>query len=205
MKFNFRVLSILIVNIFFVPNLIFSDANEETTATTISDLIPEIESSEKTYVSQYQFEKGYEEAIEFIKEHEGFNNGYAYTDVAGIRTIGYGHVIMKNEKFPERISEKAAESLLRKDFDKAVRAAERETNLSGYQKITIAHFIFAKGIGNYLRSNLKKLVDEGKPVDEELKKWCYYRSSKTGKLVRSEWSYKIRLWEIAMYNRGKKN
>ena len=202
MKFNFKVISILILNLLFAPDIIFSDASENT---TISEILPTIERSEDTYISKFQFEKGYTEAINYIKEHEGFNNGYAYEDVAGYRTIGYGHVILDNETFPERISEAEGDKLLRRDFDKAVKAAERETDLRGYQKIAIAHFIFAKGVGNFIRSDLKTKIESGKSIDESLKKWCYYRSSKTGKLVRSEYSYKIRLWEIEMFNRTKTN
>ena len=160
----------------------------------------EISQEEENYISKYQFEKGYEEAIEFIKKHEGFAGGKAYYDAAGIKTIGYGHRIKKGESFPERITKKQAENLLRKDFDKAVRAAERETNVKGYKKIVVAHFIYAKGIGNFLKSNFRKKVLAGQPVDDELKKWCYYRN-RDGVPVRSEYIYKIRLWEIEMYNR----
>lgn len=202
MRFNFRVISILVLNILFVPTLIYKGTEENTP--TVSDIIPNIERSENHYISKYRFEKGYEEAVQFIKDHEGFNKGYKYTDVAGVETIGYGHVILPGEEFPDRISQEQAEEILRKDFDKAVRAAERETDLSGYKKIAVAHFIYAKGIGNFIRSNLKKKIDAGEDVEDEFKKWCYYRSSKTGKLVRSEYSYKIRLWEIDMFKRAEK-
>ncbi len=155
---------------------------------------------EKRYISNYKFEKGYEEAIEFIKKHEGFAGGKAYYDAAGIKTIGYGHVIKPGEVFPERITKKQAEDILKKDFDKAIKAAERQTNVKGYKKIVVAHFIYAKGIGNFMKSTFRKKVLNNEPVDEELKRWCYYRNTK-GIPVRSEYLYKIRLWEIEMYNR----
>lgn len=194
---------VFLVNMFLGPNVIYSDLTSEKN--NLAKIYPETQKSEKNFVSKYQFEEGYEEAIRFIKEHEGFAGGKMYVDVAGIKTIGYGHVVLATDTFTGKISKRTADRLVRQDFDKAIRAIERETNLTGYKKIAMAHFVFAKGIGNFLRSNLKKMIDEdeNKSIDEELKKWCYYRSPK-GHMVRSEYSYNIRLWEIEMYNKIKK-
>lgn len=183
---------------FIGPNVIYSDLTEKKSELT--KIYPESKLSERKFVSKYQFQEGYEEAIRFIKEHEGFAGGKMYIDVAGIKTIGYGHVVLEADTFTSKISRETADRLVREDFDKAIRAIERETNLTGYKKIAMAHFVFAKGIGNFTRSTIKRLVEEGKPIDEELKKWCYYRST-NGNMVRSEYSYNIRLWEIGMYNR----
>lgn len=141
----------------------------------------------------------YEATIQYIKEHEGFNNGYAYHCAAGYKTIGYGHVIKEGEVFPDRITEEQADELLRKDFETALKLVEANTDLEGNQKLAIAHFIFAKGIGNFLRSTLKKCIDNGEPIDEEILKWCYY-TKPDGTKVKSEYSYNIRLWELEMYN-----
>ncbi len=199
MRFYFKSSMFLVIGMLFAPNGYVTDF---ISSHNIPKQVEEVEVTreEENYISKYQFEKGYEEAIEFIKNHEGFAGGKAYYDAAGIKTIGYGHVIKPGEHFPERITKKEAENLLRKDFDKAVRAAERETDVKGYKKIVIAHFIYAKGIGNFLKSNFRKKVLTGQPVDDELKKWCYYRNQ-DGVPVRSEYIYKIRLWEIEMYNR----
>ncbi len=200
MKLYLRSSVLLVIGMLVAPNVFVNGfvSNAEISKAVVKE--KEVSHAEKNYISKYQFEKGYEEAIEFIKDHEGFAGGKAYYDAAGIKTIGYGHVIKKGEHFPERITQKQAENLLRKDFDKAVRAAERETDVKGYKKIVVAHFIYAKGIGNFLKSTFRKKVLKDEPVDEELKKWCYYRNSK-GVPVRSEYIYKIRLWEIEMYNR----
>jgi len=202
MKFYFRTSIFIALSMALTPSVnyenIFTAKNFDASINKENNI--SIKQAEKKYVSKYQFEKGYEEAIKFIKDHEGFAGGKAYYDAAGIKTIGYGHRIKKGEKFSEKISQKEAENLLRKDFDKAVWYAERESNTVGYKKIVVAHFIYAKGIGNFLRSTFKKKVDKKESVDEELKKWCYYRG-KNGVPVRSEYIYKIRLWEIEMYNR----
>ncbi len=200
MKFYLKSSVVFVFGMLFAPNSFLGELISEPNISVNEIKEAEIRDAEKNYISKYQFEKGYEEAIEFIKTHEGFAGGKAYYDAAGIKTIGYGHVIAPGEKFPERITKKQAENLLRKDFDKAVKAAGRETNVKGYKKIVVAHFIYAKGIGNFLKSNFRKKVLAGKPVDNELKKWCYYRNSK-GKPVRSQYIYNIRLWEIKMYNR----
>ena len=199
MKLFLKTSAILLSTIFVAPTLM-TDDNEQKLL-NISYAYPETKEKEKKYLSEYRFEKGYEEAIKYIKDHEGFANGKMYKCVAGYSTIGYGHVVLPEDTFlSQTISRKTADRLVREDFDKAVRAAERETNVTDYKKIAVAHFIFAKGIGNFNRSNFKKLILADKPVDDELKRWCKYKNTK-GLYVRSEYSYKIRLWEIEMYNR----
>lgn len=199
MKLFLKTSAILLSSLFVAPAVMNSDNGQKYM--NISYAYPETEKKTEKYVSEFHFEKGYKEAIKYIKDHEGFANGKMYKCVAGYSTIGYGHVVLPEDTFvSETISRETADRLVREDFDKAVRAAERETNLTGYKKIAVAHFIFAKGIGNFNRSNFKKLVLAGEPVADELKKWCKYKNSK-GVYVRSEYSYNIRLWEIEMYNR----
>ncbi|MCF6366845.1 MAG: lysozyme [Bacteroidales bacterium] len=198
MKFYFKTSIFFVLSMLLAPNEVYKNIFPSETVAVKEN--KEMRQAERNYISKYQFEKGYEEAIGFIKSHEGFAGGKAYYDAAGIKTIGYGHRIKKGEIFPEKITRKEAENILRKDFDKAVWYAERETSVKGYKKIVVAHFIYAKGIGNFRRSTFKKKVDAKEPVDEELKKWCYYRGE-NGEPVRSEYIYKIRLWEIEMYNR----
>lgn len=198
MKFIFKTSIFFILGMLFAPDAVYNGILPEMQM-SVSNTGP-VKHAEENYISKYKFEQGYEEAVEYIKSHEGFAGGKAYYDAAGIKTIGYGHRIKPGEVFPERISQKEAENILRKDFDKAVWYAEKDTDVKGYKKIVVAHFIYAKGIGNFRKSNFKKKVLADLPVDEELKKWCYYRST-SGGMVRSEYIYKIRLWEIEMYNR----
>lgn len=141
----------------------------------------------------------YEATIKYIKEHEGFNKGYAYTCPAGYLTIGYGHVIKDNESFPCRLTEAQGDALVRKDFDAALKLAETNTDLTGTQKLAIAHFIFAKGIGSFLRSGLKEAIDNNIPIEEEILKWCYFTKA-DGKKVKSDYAYNIRKWELDLYN-----
>ncbi len=140
----------------------------------------------------------YERTIEYIKKHEGFANGEPYVCPGGYRTIGYGHIIKPNESFT-RLTRKQADKLLRADFDKAIKLVERNTNLRGSKKLAIAHFVFTRGIGTFLKSPLKELVNNEKNIDKEIIKWCYYRNT-SGKRIKSSHALNIRKWELKMYN-----
>ncbi len=182
------IISITLVSFVFSGNILSSQisATKEIKETYLDDL--------------KKWDKNYEQTIEYIKEHEGFNGGRPYTCPAGYTTIGHGHVVKENEYFPERISRKYANKLVRRDFNKALELVELYSpHIEGNQKLAIAHFVFAKGIGNYLKSKLKVKVDNSESIEEELLEWCYYKKT-NGKRVKSEYSYKIRLWELKMYN-----
>ena len=141
----------------------------------------------------------YEKTIAFIKKHEGFAGGKPYHCVAGYLTIGYGHVIKPHERFDGRISRSQADLLLRKDFNKCIALAEKHSeNLSYNRLLAVAHFIYAKGIGRYLRSGLKKKIDNNEDPESEFLKWCKYHTPE-GKVVNSKYSLKIRKWEISMF------
>ena len=167
----------------------------------LSSQISPKKEKQKNYIDTLKkWEANYEMTIEYIKEHEGFNNGRAYTCAAGYTTIGHGHVVKENEYFPEKISREYADRLVRQDFNMALKLVEMYSpNIHGNKKLAIAHFVYAKGIGNYLKSSLKTKVDNNEPIDDEIVKWCHYRN-KNGKRVRSQYSYEIRLWELKMYN-----
>jgi GH24 family phage-related lysozyme (muramidase) len=199
MQFTIKTTFLITLALLSIPEVLYKELKESQQNVTTT--VKEITHSETHYVSNYQFEKGYEEAIAFIKEHEGFANGEIYYDAAGNRTIGYGHLIKAGEEFPEKITKQEAENLLRKDFDKAIWHVENSTNLRGYKKIAMAHFIYARGVGNFLRSNLRKKIANKEPIEEELLRWVYYKSP-DGELVESNYIKKIRLWEVDMYNRG---
>lgn len=146
-------------------------------------------------------EQNNEKAIDFIKAHEGYANGNAYYCVSGKLTIGYGHVIMPGEEFPEHITMDEADALLRDDFSKARKLADQlYPEMMGGRKIAITHFIYSKGIGAFLRSGLKKQIDANGNVDEEFAKWCYFKSAKTGNMVYSKVAAGIQKWEAEMWH-----
>ena len=190
---------ITIINIVFSGNIFVSQKNIQSVNVNSNSTQQCLEIRMERLIKR-EYSDNYELTIEFIKEHEGFNKGFAYTCLAGYRTIGHGHMIKKGEVFPNRISAERADKLLRKDFDKAIELCEMYSDVTGSKKLAIAHFIFAKGIGNYLRSELKNCVDNEQPIEEEILKWCvYYKLD--GTKIRSNYSYKIRVWELEMYNK----
>lgn len=166
--------------------------NEIPVASNIYDIETGLKESEK---------KNYEVAIDFIKAHEGYAEGNAYTCVSGNLTIGYGHVIKDGEVFPEHISKKTADSLLRADFKKAFSLANAlYPEMHGSRKMAVTHFIFSKGIGAFINSGLKNKIDSNENVDEEFNKWCYYTDYKSGKKLYSKVAAGIQKWEREMWH-----
>ncbi|MBO4244131.1 MAG: lysozyme [Bacteroidales bacterium] len=151
--------------------------------------------------AQGECSDAFEQTVAFIKKHEGFAGGKAYYCAAGFKTIGYGHVVKSNEHFKDdRITRKEADRLLRHDLMKCIALARKHTSgLNEHQLMAVAHFIFAKGIGSYLKSQLKVKIDNGECPDDEFRKWCKYHKP-DGTLVTSQYSLNIRKWEIAMFN-----
>ena len=64
---------------------------------------------------------GYHNLKERIKSNEGFSSK-PYKDQLGYLTIGYGHLILSNEKFllKKQIHKKELEEIFEKDFKKAL-------------------------------------------------------------------------------------
>lgn len=200
MEFNFKF--ILITKLLVIVNLgiwgLIDDeafeAEEEKKGKKVSKL--NYENFEINPLNNWH--TNYERAIEYIKEHEGFAGGKPYICPGGYLTVGYGHVVLEGENFTQ-LTKAQADSLLRVDFNKAIDLVERTVELKGHRKLAIAHFVFTRGIGTFIKSPLKKLVEEGKPIDEEIVKWCYYRNIK-GESIKSQHALNIRKWERDLYN-----
>ena len=71
-----------------------------------------------------------EELIDYLKENEGFRSK-PYED-SGFQSIGYGHQIVKGEKYTE-ITEEEADILLRRDVEKAVSNAKKHWGDGGWK------------------------------------------------------------------------
>lgn len=59
-----------------------------------------------------------------IEKFEGFSH-FAYRDIAGNWTIGFGHKLLPGESFPQGITQDAALALLQKDVQVAESAVNR--------------------------------------------------------------------------------
>jgi GH24 family phage-related lysozyme (muramidase) len=133
--------------------------------------------------------------INFIKESEGLILTPTRCP-ANKLSIGYGHIILKNEKF-KKITKTEANCLLEYDFEKCYCLTSE--NLNHYQKLAMAHFIYSVGINNYKK--IKRKIRKGEYIGNELLKYVYYKDKK-GNNIFSTNAKKGRLFELKMfYNR----
>ncbi len=124
--------------------------------------------------------------INKIKEWEGFENE-VYLDSAGLKTIGVGHLLTKDElssgkikisgdtfKIHDGLSNAEVEFLLRKDltgFEKAVDSVDVELSQNQYD--ALVSFSFNVGTGAFLHSTLLKLLNQRRydQVPTQLRRW----------------------------------
>ena len=135
----------------------------------------------------------YDYVIEFIKKHEGLILE-PYKCPAGKVTIGYGHIIKRGEYFT-KITGLEAELILRNDFDNCFKLTSE--NLSINKRFAIAHFIYSFGSTKYNKSTLKKLMENGEYIGNEIIKWCNYKSK--GNYIKSDNLLRGRLFELELY------
>lgn len=99
-----------------------------------------------------------EKGIQLIKKWESFVPNQ-YLCPAGLKTIGYGHVILDEEKFSDKISEKEAEELLRKDCEKFETAFKKyNLSVSQNQFDALISFMFNIGVNAFSNSTLLKKI-----------------------------------------------
>jgi lysozyme len=129
--------------------------------------------------------KVYNECIEELKEREKFMSK-VYRCPAGYKTIGYGHRLLKGERF-RCIDTTKAIKILKEDFNKALVEINNKFKDSTYKwKLAHAHFAFCSGIGN-----AKKAIK-----NNTLHKYVYYK--KNDKYIKAESLQKARAFELAL-------
>lgn len=109
-----------------------------------------------------------EKGLKLIKEFEGFSPTI-YLDSAVLPTIGYGHLILPNEKhlFQHGVNKDEATSILKQDLLLAQSAVTRliTTPLNNNQFDALASFTFNLGAGALQRSTLRIKVNRGEHED----------------------------------------
>lgn len=100
--------------------------------------------------------------LELIKRSEGFRN-HVYLDVAGFRTIGYGHLVKPSEAFPDGISEADAATILSVDVQEAEQAVTQlvKVALTQGQFDALVDFCFNLGAGRLAGSTLLRELNQG--------------------------------------------
>ena len=123
------------------------------------------------------FEPAFKKAIELVKSFEGFS-ATVYNDVAGIPTIGYGHVLRKNEKY-DTITQAQALDLLTQDLRPAfwvVVGTPRPIDkaLNNDQLAALTSLVFNIGAAAYEKSSLYACltVANDSEVPKQFLRWC---------------------------------
>ena len=109
---------------------------------------------------------GYHNLKERIKSNEGFSSK-PYKDQLGYLTIGYGHLILPNEKIllKKQIHKKELEEIFEKDFKKALSNFNntfKSFTLNKKESELLIEMIFQLGIKGCLKfKNLIKNIKKG--------------------------------------------
>ena len=131
--------------------------------------------------------KTYNLCIEELKQREKFMPK-VYRCPAGYKTIGYGHKLLKEERFKKIDTIKGLE-ILKEDFNKALVEVNNKFKDSTYKwKLAHAHFAFCLGIGNTTTAIKNKT----------LHKYIYYR--KNNRYIKAESLVRARQFELALIN-----
>lgn len=133
--------------------------------------------------------------LALIKQFEGFSQ-IAYYCPAGKLTIGYGHVILPGEQFPESgISESIGEILLKQDVSIAEKAINQliTTALLQNQFDALVSFVYNIGSKAFEKSTLLRLINENKlPLAAvEFARWVYVGKKIQAGLVRRRAAEKL--------------
>jgi lysozyme len=101
--------------------------------------------------------------LELLKKSEGFRNRI-YTDLAGFRTIGFGHRLASREACPDHLTEAQAESILASDVALAESAVRRlvRVPLTQGQFDALVDFVFNLCAGRLAASTLLAYLNSGK-------------------------------------------
>jgi lysozyme len=141
------------------------------------------------------------ECVEAVKHFEGCVL-HTYVDVAGWRTIGYGH--FEDQKAPDRtITQAEAESILAADLAIAEsHALLLSPKLTGKRLGAIVDFIFNLGFANYANSGLRKAVnaEDWPTAARRIAQWNHVRIK--GVLTESAWLTKRRAVEAEWLTNG---
>ncbi len=114
--------------------------------------------------------------ITLIKQFEGFSS-QKYICPAGYATIGYGHLIKQNEKFPDEISFEEAEKLLISDCKRFEHSVSKliTVPLNDNQFSALISFVFNLGAGALQSSTLRQKLNRLEYISaaSEFPRWVY--------------------------------
>ena len=99
--------------------------------------------------------------LAFLAQQEG-TVLHVYKDIAGIPTIGVGHVLRPGESYPNGITQQQALDILSKDVATAENAINKDVKVTITQNMfdALVSFTFNLGTGALGQSTLLKLINE---------------------------------------------
>ena len=139
-----------------------------------------------------------DEALTLIKTYEGFQS-VTYVCPGGVKTIGYGQTdqrLVSKGKITEAEAEKALEDEIVQLNNWIIENHKVKSTYT--QRAALISLIYNIGKGAYLKSNLKKCIDAGKPYTTIHKEWSEWRKA-GGKILNG--LIKRRAAELAVYSK----
>ena len=100
--------------------------------------------------------------LDLLKKSEGFRD-HVYADIAGFRTIGFGHRLAPSEAYPTGITLPQGEAILARDLAIAEAAVDRmvKVQLTQGQFDALVDFVFNLGAGRLASSTLLSYLNGG--------------------------------------------
>lgn len=126
--------------------------------------------------------------IRLVQDHEGCSL-CPYLDTAGLLTVGWGHLIRKDdpEWMRHPIMQEQADSLLVSDLETAERAVQQmvTVTLGDNEFAALVDFVFNLGRGAFGTSTLLRVLNQGRygDVPDQLARWIYSGGKVTNGLV----------------------
>ncbi len=160
-----------------------------------------IEEMQQEIRAQHVYDSIYEKTIEFMKKNEGFRSEPYYC-MAGVKTVGYGHVIKEKDSLQFPLSKYSADALLRSDLNKRIRWVEDDLDMDRLEEpakvIALAHFIFNVGQGNFKNSRLYDRLKNHGELSDVIMHFVHIKT-KNG-WVKSKNLLQMRKYEYSLYH-----
>lgn len=140
------------------------------------------------------------QAINLIKELEGWS-AHCYSDGAGYKTVGWGHLVKKDEYCPDTITAEQGEKYLRDDIAEAERVVNSTVKvpLTQHQFDALVSFTFNIGAGAWAVSDTLKILNNGEHHRMPARMLMWVKVTKNGVKVVEEGLINRRLKEVRLW------
>lgn len=142
------------------------------------------------------------EGYSLIREFEGFIP-FIYDDIGGKATIGYGHLVLEGETFPQPLLPADAYRLLEKDVNRIATRLNKDVTAQLQQNHCDALLSFSFNLGSVKRAapTLLQFVNQERHDDAAKQFLVYNRVRINGKLVPVAGLTRRRVAESELYAR----